>query len=277
MSIDSTFEKVRGALSIELEQRTRSINGLDEIGASKNRRAAIQQYIANIEAELEPIRKAANTLPLLPDESEIAWAQAVLAMRVCSLKIDTTGLTPDDEIVRVAVVNGQEQVTLDLLVKPTRRLSAGASVANGLTDTDLANAPALSEVWEALRDALSGSYVLVFSPDFDEKLLNAEAKRHALAPIVFLGDSIQHHATYYYNREYFLTLEDLCQRMGHPLASKRSAVDRARGQLAVVQEMAEGVTDVRPRAAKQEAISPASSILHEAGDAALGDIDEHPF
>ena len=276
MSIDSTFEKVRGALSIELEQRTRSINGLDEIGASKNRRAAIQQYIANIEAELEPIRKAANTLPLLPDESEIAWAQAVLAMRVCSLKIDTTGLTPDDEIVRVAVVNGQEQVTLDLLVKPTRRLSAGASVANGLTDTDLANAPALSEVWEALRDALSGSYVLVFSPDFDEKLLNAEAKRHDLVPIIFVGDSIQHHATYYYNREYFLTLEDLCQRMGHPLMSK-NAVDRARGQLAVVQEMAEGVTDVRPRAAKQEAISPASSILHEAGDAALGDIDEHPF
>ena len=274
ISIDTILNKLRNALSIELEQRT--INGLAEIGASKLRRAAIQQYIANIEAELEPIRKAANTLPLLPDESEIAWAQAVLAMRVCSLKIDTTGLTPDDEIVRVAVVNGQEQVTLDLLVKPTRRLSAGASVANGLTDTDLANAPALSEVWEQIRAALAGRYVLVFSPDFDEKLLNAEAKRHDLVPIVFLGDSIQHHATYYYNREYFLTLEDLCQRMGHPLMS-RNAVDRARGQLAVVQEMAEGVTDVRPRAAKQEAISPASSILHEAGDAALGDIYEHPF
>ena len=271
--IDETLEKLRGVLSIE---RERSSNGLAEIAASKLRRAAIVAALAEIEAELEPIRKAANTLPLLPDESEIAWAQAVLAMRVCSLKIDTTGLTPDDEIVRVAVVNGQEQVTLDLLVKPTRRLSAGASVANGLTDTDLANAPALSEVWEQIRAALVGRYVLVFSPDFDEKLLNAEAKRHDLVPIIFVGDSIQHHATYYYNREYFLTLEDLCQRMGHPLMS-RNAVDRARGQLAVVQEMAEGVTDVRPRAAKQEAISPASSILHEAGDAALGDIDEHPF
>ena len=271
ISIDTILNKLRDGLSIE---RERSSNGLAEIAASKLRRAAIVAALAAIDAELTPIRKAINVLPTLPDEGEIAWAQAVLAMRVCSLKIDTTGLTPDDEIVRVAVVNGQEQVTLDLLVKPTRRLSAGASVANGLTDTDLANAPALSEVWEQIRAALVGRYVLVFSPDFDEKLLNAEAKRHALAPIVFLGDSIQHHATYYYNREYFLTLEDLCQRMGHPLMS-RNAVDRARGQLAVVQEMASGITDVRPPTAQPEAVSPAS-ILHD-DDGALGDIDEHPF
>jgi len=41
--------------------------------------------------------------------------------------------------------------------------------------------------------------------------------------------------------------------------------------------MAEGITDVRPPTTKPEAVSPASSILHESGDAALGGIDEHPF
>ena len=272
--IDPTLDTLRGVLSIELEQRTRSINGLAEIAASKLRRAEIVEALAAIDTELAPIRAALNTLPSLPDEQEIQWAQAVVAMRLCSLKVDSTGLSSEDEIVRVVVVNGQEQVTLDLLVKPSRPLSATASAASGLSDADLANAPTLPQVWEAIRDALSGSYVLVFSPDFDAKLLDAAAKRHGLVPIVFIGDSVQRHATSYYSGEYYLTLGGLCERMGHPLASK-DAVARARGQLAVVCEMASGITDVRP--SKPEPTTTASSIFHADGDTTLGGIDEHPF
>lgn len=274
INLDETLNKLRGVLSVELEH-TR-VNGLTEITGHKLRRAAISKYRADIEAELEPIRQAANTLPSLPNEGEIGWAQAIVAMRLCSLKIDTTGLTPDDEIVRIAVVNGQEQTTLDLLVKPTRSLSGTASAANGLSDADLATAPTLPEVWEAIRDALSGSYVLVFSQGFDEKLLDAAAKRHTLLPLVFIGDSVQRHATYYYNREYSLTLEDLCQRMGHPLASK-SAVDRALGQLAVVKGMASGITDVRPSRPSSSTPEGVPTTERNTNDDGLWDLDEHPF
>jgi len=270
MSIDSTLEKVRGMVSIELE---RSSNGLAEIAASKLRRAALVEALAEIEAELEPIRQAIKTFPLLANEQEIQWAQAICTMQVCYLEIDTTGLTREDEIVRVTTVNKRGEVECDLLIKPARPLGTEASKANGLTDADLVDAPSLADVWERIQAALAGRYVLSFGQAFDLKKLAEAAARYQLVPIMVIGDDLQRHCTQYYNGEYSLRLAELCERVGHPLEST-SAIHRARGQLAILNAMAEGITDVRPPTAKPEAVSPAS-ILHD--DGALGDIDEHPF
>jgi hypothetical protein len=104
-----------------------------------------------------------------------------------------------------------------------------------------------------------------------------EAARHHLAPIVFVGDDVQHHCTLYYNGDYSLRLAELCERVGHPLESN-SAVDRARGQLHILQAMAQGMTDVRtPKKPEPEpaALSDESSFVNDG----LSDesLDEHPF
>ena len=72
--IDPTLDTLRGVLSIELEQRTRSINGLAEIAASKLRRAEIVEALAEIDAELATLRTAINALPALPPDEQIEWA-----------------------------------------------------------------------------------------------------------------------------------------------------------------------------------------------------------
>lgn len=275
ISLDQTLEKLRGVLSAELQQPR--ANGLGEIIGHKIRRNAIKQYMADIDAELDPVRQAVKGLPSLPAESEIQWAQAIWAMRVSDtvrfLEIDTTGLSDQDEIVRVATVDLTGTLHDDIFIKPSRPMSAEASAANGLTDADLQYAPSLSTMWEVIRASLYGHYVLSFSQMFDRKKLDEAATRHQLSPIVFVGDDLQYHTTLYYNREYYLTLADLCERVGQPLTST-NAIDRAKGQYHILKAMAQGITDVRPPGHTAPSSEAATSNNDDDG---LGDLDEHPF
>ena len=279
ISIDQTLDKIRGVLNVEQEQRR--INGLTEITGHKIRRNALKEYMNAIDAELDPVRQAIKGLPALPSEQEIQWAQAIMAMQandsVRFLEIDTTGLTDQDEIVRVTLVDLTGTVQDDLFFKPSRPLSAEASAANGLTDEMLHDAPYLTDMWEILRARVYGHYILSFSQTFDIKKLNEAASRHHLAPVVIIGDDVQRHVTQYYNREYYLTLADVCERIGHPLKSN-SAVDRATGQYHLLKAMAEGITDVRPpkptASASKGVPTMESSTTNDDG---LGDLNEHPF
>ncbi len=271
ISLDQTLDRLHSVLAVEQEQR--QINGLTEITGHKIRRTVLAQYLADIEGELAPIRRAITSLPSLPDEREIQWAQAIMAMQahdsVRFLEIDTTGLSDQDEIVRVTLVDLTGTVQDDLFFKPSRPLSAEASAANGLTDTMLQYAPSLTDMWEIVRARVYGHYILSFSHAFDVKKLNEAAARHHLAPIVIVGDDLQPHCTQYYNREYYLTLADLCERIGHPLESN-SAIHRAQGQCAILKAMAEGITDVR----SPKSIAPTTDTTN---NDELGDLDEHPF
>ena len=96
---------------------------------------------------------------------------------------------------------------------------------------------------------------------------------HHLAPIVIVGDDLQRHVTQYYNREYYLTLADVCERIGHPLESN-SAMHRATGQIIFLKAMAEGITDVRPPKPVVSSTAPTANTTNGDG---LGDLNEHPF
>ncbi len=277
ISLDQTLDKLRGVLSVEQEQR--KINGLVEITGHKIRRNAIQKYLADIEAELEPVRQAIKTFPSLPNESEIQWAQAICAMpveMVRLLEIESTGLSEQDEMVRLTTVDLTGTVQDDLFFKPSRPMSAEASASNGLTDVMLQYAPPLRDMWELIRAALYGKYVLSFSQQFDRKKLQEAAARHQLPPIVFVGDDLQTHATHYYNGEYSLRLAEVCERVGHPLESN-SAIHRARGQCAILKALAEGITDVRPP--KKPDAQTSSTSTSTSVDDGLSEqfLDEHPF
>ncbi|MBA2676819.1 MAG: hypothetical protein H0U76_00230, partial [Ktedonobacteraceae bacterium] len=159
ISLDETLAKVRGVLSTELDHPR--VNGLTEIVGHKIRRNTIQQYMADIDAELTPIRAAIKTFPPLPNEHEIQWAQAISGMNnVRILEVESTGLTEQDEIVRITTVDLTGTVHDDLFFKPSRPMSAEASAANGLTDATLQYAPSLRDMWETIRAVLYGQYVL---------------------------------------------------------------------------------------------------------------------
>jgi hypothetical protein len=214
------------------------------------------------------VRRAATALPALPNEGVIAWAQAALSLpNLAFMEIDTTGLDQDDEIVRFTLLDAADDGITDILIKPSsRRLSAGAAAANGLSSAQLdADGWDIKDAWPRIRSALLGRYVVSYAQAWDLEQLSKIAKRHELAQIALVGDDLKRYTAIYYGESRGLRLEDLAFRAGYLVKSK-SSIDRCRAQHAIVQAMANAVIDARPA-------SPPVTV----DDDDLGDLDEQPF
>jgi hypothetical protein len=271
MSIDLQVKNLRQLL--EQEQALERINSLDTLAESTCRRGVIQHTWQTIQAELQPLQKEIGSLPDLPDRDQIAWAQALLTMpNLAFMEIDTTGLNEEDEIIRFTLVTASEQVLEDIFIKPTTaQVTMEASRINGITTEQLLqNGLDSEEAWARIQSAIMGRYIVSFNQRWDLEQLSRTATRHHLKPIVVIGEDLRAHCTKYYNREYYLTLTGLCERVGRPLPDypEQTAVDRAKGQVFLTWAMAQAITDVRPPKPQELEVPTTDQDDTE---------DEHPF
>lgn len=99
---------------------------------------------------------------------------------VSIVDIETTGLSPGgDRILELAVVRiepgGAPELVFETLVNPRRRVSA--TEIHGITDEDVADAPAFEDVAGNLMTALGDSVVAAYNVYFDAKFIQHELSR----------------------------------------------------------------------------------------------------
>lgn len=280
MGMDQSISIIRDILSAE--RAAGRCNNLDDLAGRRVQRDIIGNLWTDIQAELKQLKTDIDSLPFLPPYEQISWAQTVLAMPALRfLEIDTTGLDRADEICRISLVDGIGRVTDDFFIRPThRQLTNEASHKNGLTAADLERAPLLSEAWSEIADALHGTYVVSFNQSWDLERIKEAADRNDFPPICLVGECLQRRATQYYHKEYYLSLDKLCARVGHPLPEPpaQTSIDRAIGQYHFLQGMASGVTDVQPplkSSRREQTVAISTDIIDDTD--ALGDLDAHPF
>lgn len=114
--------------------------------------------------------------------------------RLAAFDVETTGVSPaSDRIVTAAVSlvgGGLESVSRDWLVDPGVDIPEGATAVHGIT-TELARregrAPAevVDEISALLAEqVLAGTPVIAFNARFDLTVLDREARRHGVEPLV---------------------------------------------------------------------------------------------
>jgi DNA polymerase-3 subunit epsilon len=114
--------------------------------------------------------------------------------RLAAFDVETTGVHPaSDRIVTAAVSlvgGGLESVSRDWLVDPGVEIPAGATAVHGIT-TDMARrdgrAPAevVEEICALLAEQiLAGVPVIAFNARFDLTVLDREARRHGVRPLL---------------------------------------------------------------------------------------------
>jgi DNA polymerase III epsilon subunit-like protein len=279
MSIDQSISIIQDILSAEREAGR--CNDLDDLVGRKIQRDIIGNLWTDIQAELKQLKTDIDSLPFLPPYEQILWAQTIIAMPALRfLEIDTTGLEREDEICRISLVDGIGRLADDFLIRPKhRQLTDEASYKNGLKADDLARAPLLSDVWSDIADSLRGTYILSFNQDWDRERLKEAADRTGFPPICLVGECLQRRATQYYHKEYYLSLDKLCARVGYPLPEPpaQTSIDRAVGQYHFLVAMASGVTDVQPPKSSHKELAIAISTPTIDDTDALGDLDDHPF
>lgn len=105
-------------------------------------------------------------------ENATIWARSLQERRDwVILDTETTGLSPQDEIVQIAVLGSDGKTLLDTYVCPTRSIPADATAIHGITDADVKGAPRFPEVFDELRRIISGQTVVIYNAVFDLRLI----------------------------------------------------------------------------------------------------------
>ncbi|MDQ7036287.1 MAG: 3'-5' exonuclease [Anaerolineae bacterium] len=102
----------------------------------------------------------------------VKWAQDLLQLsNFYVLDTETTGVSKQDQICQIGIIDKNGDVVLDTLVKPTVRISSGASAVNGISDKMVKDAPTLMDVYTDISSMLAGSTLIAYNMDFDWRML----------------------------------------------------------------------------------------------------------
>ena len=182
-------------------------------------------------------------------------ARAWLAANALILDTETTGLDADAEVVELAVIDCAGTVLLDTLVRPSGPVPAEAAAIHGITDAMLADAPTWSEIHDRFCDLVEGRQVVIYSREFDARVISQTARRYGLqAPKCFglaRDDSAVHCAMQAYaelhgewseekGRYRWQKLSTAAQQQGVKVENAHRALGDCLMTLGVVRAMANG-------------------------------------
>ncbi|CAG7651641.1 exonuclease domain-containing protein [Paenibacillus allorhizosphaerae] len=95
------------------------------------------------------------------------------------LDTEATGLDYDSEIVDIAVIDLDENVLFESLVKPVCPIPEEATAIHGITNEMVENAPSWPEVWVHIQKILSvDKTILTYNADYDFQMIRSNCERH---------------------------------------------------------------------------------------------------
>lgn len=178
-----------------------------------------------------------------------AWALSVtdFDLPVVILDTETTGLTEQDEIIDVGVINVFGDCIVNTLVQPSllSKVTPEITALTGISRQALENARSFPDIYPALHDALNGKIWLIYNAQFDMEMLDRACIRHGLPPLRPLAYSCimarfaEWHGELSKGRFVSKSLSFACDKLGIYPPRVHRAIDDATSALMVVNAMAE--------------------------------------
>ena len=93
-------------------------------------------------------------------------------MKTVYLDTETTGLEADDEIVEIAIVDDNENVLVNTLVRPVNHTEwPDAENIHGISPRDVKNASTQAQISGEIRDAVRDRRVVIYNAKYDSQYL----------------------------------------------------------------------------------------------------------
>lgn len=106
--------------------------------------------------------------------------------------VETTGLSVYDEIIEIALVDTNENIIYQSLVKPSKNISRKITQLTGITDKMLNKAPKFLDIFDDLNTLMSGKQLIFYNSRFDTRLIKQTANIHFkqidYKPVYFFHD-----------------------------------------------------------------------------------------
>lgn len=153
------------------------------------------------------------------------------------LDTETTGMTRQDEVVELGIIDIEGNVLYSSLFSHEQPMNPMAQAVNHLTEEDLAGAPCIREEAEKILSLLEGKLVIGHNISFDENLLRQSFERYGLSFMGFENklDSKKIAKDNIYARRY--SLEHLANLLGIPGDEIHRAVDDCRWTLGMLKNL----------------------------------------
>ena len=93
-------------------------------------------------------------------------------METVYLDTETTGVTADDEIVELTIIDDNGKPLINTLIKPKYHTSwPGAQRVHGISPIDVRHAPTQDEISDEIKEVVKGKMVVIYNAPFDRKFL----------------------------------------------------------------------------------------------------------
>ena len=96
------------------------------------------------------------------------------------LDTETTGLDYDSEVCQIGIIDQSGDVLMDVLIRPTHPIPAGAARVHGITNEMVVDSPSFADVYEGLKEILNGRPVFVYNAPYDIARLQASCRAYEL-------------------------------------------------------------------------------------------------
>ena len=94
-------------------------------------------------------------------------------MNTVYLDTETTGLDADDEIVEITIIDDDENILIDTLVKPVNHTEwPSAEQVHGISPMDVRNAPTQIEISDQIRNMVRDCRVVIYNAPYDRQYLS---------------------------------------------------------------------------------------------------------
>ena len=110
----------------------------------------------------------------------IQRAQQILAYQPLFIDTETTGLTENDVVIEIGVVDLAGNTLFESLVKPSIPIPPDSMAVHGISEAMVASAPSWKDIWPNLQSVLQGHFVGMYNLDFDLRMMKQTHARYWL-------------------------------------------------------------------------------------------------
>jgi len=108
-------------------------------------------------------------------QDAVKEAKEILRTHPLFLDTETTGIGDNDEIIEISIIDKNERILIDTLIKPKKKIPKESTNIHNITNSDVKNSPTFFEIINRLNSILNNRVVCVYNADFDCRLLRQSA------------------------------------------------------------------------------------------------------
>jgi DNA polymerase-3 subunit epsilon len=113
-------------------------------------------------------------------ESAIRLAQTKISEKPLYIDTETTGLSKNDEVIEISIVDHDGAILFSSMIKPTQPIPPGAQAIHHISNADVQSAPAWPVVWPKVREILYGRTIAAYNAPFDLGMIKQTHLRYRL-------------------------------------------------------------------------------------------------